>query len=188
MTRAILRNTPLVYALVSRKNRVERDALWSYARGMKELFLVLAVATAVPSLTVRFSPQNDSHESGVAVLSADGNATRVIITLSGEPRDGVQPANLHAGTCDAVAAIRFPLSDVRAGRSVSRVAVPLHALRSAPYVIVVQDSPASLHAAKDYKYVTCATVGLADSVTLYGYASTFTTDHRAGVRRSAGAR
>ena len=127
---------------------------------MKQAIVLIAALAGAGSLplAVHFSPQNDSHEAGTAVLTAANNATRITITINNEPHEAIQPANVHAGNCAFVEQIRYPLTNVRNGHSTTIVPISLHELTSTPNVIVIQDSPASLHAAKDYKYVSCAPI------------------------------
>jgi hypothetical protein len=78
--------------------------------------------------------------------------------VTGEPTDALQPANVHAGDCAAVAQIRYVLRDVRNGKSTSVIAIPLQTLANGNYAIVLQGSHASLRAAKEYRYVSCGRI------------------------------
>lgn len=120
--------------------------------------MLLALRLLLLAITVHLSPQNDSGEAGTARLIASGPATRISISVQGEPRGAVQPANIHAGRCDSVERIHYGLTDVRAGASTSIVHASLKTLTSGAYAIVLQDSPASLRAAKEYKYVSCGEI------------------------------
>jgi hypothetical protein len=113
------------------------------------LFAALFAATVV------LRALNDSHENGTATLVPEGTRTRVAIVVPQEPPGAVQPANVHAGRCNSVEGIRYSLNPVRDGRSISTIAVPLYLLQASKFIVVVQDSPASLRAAKEYKYVSC---------------------------------
>jgi hypothetical protein len=113
---------------------------------------------AISAVVIRLSAQNDSREAGTAKLESLGRTTRVTITVTGEPPGAVQPANVHAGRCDSVERIRYPLNNALKGRSTSIVPESLGNLRKGPYAIVLQDSPASLRAAKEYKYVSCGSI------------------------------
>ncbi len=117
-----------------------------------------AMSHAIAALVLALVPENGSQQMGTATLVPHNHATQIRVVLRGEPVGAVEPANVHAGTCDAVAQIRYPLHDVRNGHSTSTVSAPLTALRHAGYVIAVQASPASLRAAKEYHYVSCATL------------------------------
>jgi hypothetical protein len=107
------------------------------------------------ALRVPLMPLNNSGETGAALIASIGRSTRIAIDLHGEPTDASQPANVHDGTCHSVAAIRYPLNDVRNGQSTSLIPVTLAKLLVGRYVINVQSSAASLRAPKDYHYVSC---------------------------------
>ena len=113
---------------------------------------------AAAHLRIVLAPLNASAERGSGELTALGSKTRVVIRLQGEPRDAHQPANVHDGSCAAVAAIRYPLHDVRYGSSDTVIPVPLQRLLARPSVINVQSSAASLRAPKDYHYVSCGEI------------------------------
>jgi len=121
--------------------------------------MIAAFATMVAinplQAVIRLDAQNESRETGTATLVPRGNATRVTIVVSGEPQNAVQPANIHLGSCDSVRQIGYRLQDVRDGRSTTLLPASLAALMRHRYVIVLQESPASLRAAKDYRYVSC---------------------------------
>jgi hypothetical protein len=113
---------------------------------------------AVAPIVVRLTAQNDSHEIGTAIVSAAGRTARITISVTGEPRKATQPARIHVGTCDAVAQTDYILNNVRDGHSQTILAVSLTTLETRTYVIVLEDSPMSLHAAKEYKYVSCGPI------------------------------
>jgi hypothetical protein len=117
-----------------------------------------ALVFAVLAFTVRLTAQNDSKETGIATFVPVSHGTRVTIVVTGEPSRAVQPANIHIGRCDSVERIRYSLNPVLNGHSTSVVADSLANLRSGAHVVVLQDSPASLRAAKEYKYVSCGPI------------------------------
>jgi hypothetical protein len=109
-------------------------------------------------VVVMLLAQNDSLQNGTASLSAVPDGTRVTIAISGEPAGAVEPANIHDGTCEAVQAIRYGLPSVRNGRSTTILPISYTKILRGRSAIVVQASPASLHAAKEYKYVSCGPI------------------------------
>lgn len=123
--------------------------------------LLAAAAGAVsppPTSVVHLQPQNGSGEAGTALLRAVGRSTTIVIVVAGEAASDTQPANLHAGSCYGVEAIRYGLSDVRGGRSTTVLGVPLEHLTTGRLVVDIQESPASLHAAKDARSVSCGSI------------------------------
>jgi len=123
------------------------------------LLAVAADAAAPPRTTVvQLQPQNGSGEAGTALLLAVGRSTRIVIVVAGEAAADTQPANLHAGSCNGVEAIRYGLSDVRGGSSTTVLGIPLERLTTGRLVVDIQESPASLHAAKDARSVSCGII------------------------------
>ena len=57
-----------------------------------------------------------------------------------------------------VEAIRYVLSNVRGGRSTTLLDVPLARLTTGRLIVNIQESPASLHAAKDARSVSCGSI------------------------------
>lgn len=107
--------------------------------------------TAVPSstptavipkeMTVYLIAQNDSAESGTAVLAEENGKTRVTLTLAGYTKDVAQPAHIHVGACPGVGAIKYPLADVVNGTSATVLSVTLDELKkSLPLAINVHKS------------------------------------------------
>jgi hypothetical protein len=121
---------------------------------------LLAAAVGAPPQTnvVQLQPQNASGEAGTALLVAVGKRTQVVIVVAGEVAADTQPANLHSGSCYGVETIRYVLSDVRGGRSTTLLDVPLARLTTGRLIVNIQESPASLHAAKDARSVSCGSI------------------------------
>jgi hypothetical protein len=120
--------------------------------------VVVALTAVPPAITVRLVARNGSGETGTAVLIPDGPMTRIVIAMRGEPRGASQPAMIHAGTCTSVERARYALRNVFDGRSTTTIPVPLSSLTDGRFVINLQDSSASLRAAKDYRYVSCGVI------------------------------
>jgi hypothetical protein len=121
---------------------------------------LLAAAVEAPPQTnmVKLQPQNASGEAGTALLVAVGKRTQVVIVVAGETAADTQPANVHSGTCYGVERIRYVLSDVRGGRSTTLLDVPFARLTTGRLIVNIQESPASLHAAKDARSVSCGSI------------------------------
>lgn len=100
-----------------------------------------AAIGAVQSVTVTVMEQNDSGQSGTAVLSAAGNRTRVVLDLAGSPA-GPQPAHIHEGTCDDLnPAPRYPLTNVANGKSEAELDVRFSELLTGTFAVNVHKSP-----------------------------------------------
>jgi hypothetical protein len=105
---------------------------------------------AMHTRTVTMKAQNDSYESGKATLAGAGAKTTVTISLTGEKATGKQPAHIHTGSCAKLGAVKYPLSDVVMGKSVTVLSVPLDTFNTGGFAINVHESAANIT-----KYVSC---------------------------------
>jgi hypothetical protein len=104
--------------------------------------------------TVDLSAQNGSHESGTATLTAEGDKTKVVISLDHAPMSA-QPAHIHKGSCaDLDPNPAYGLENVVDGKSTTEVDEPLDELRNEDYAINVHKSVAELKT-----YVACGDIG-----------------------------
>jgi hypothetical protein len=119
-----------------------------------------ASAAEPPGATVivQLRPQNTSGEKGTAAFFREGRRTRVVISVTGDPPADTQPANLHFGTCQDIETIQYVLQNVRHGSSTTLLDVPFDRLTTGRLIVNIQDTPASLYAAKDARSVTCGTI------------------------------
>lgn len=87
-------------------------------------------------VTVELSETADSGQSGTATLTADGEQTRVVIEIDGDPVSASQPAHIHEGTCDELTPEPlYGLPNVADGTSDTTVDVSLDTLTSGAYAI-----------------------------------------------------
>jgi len=84
-----------------------------------------AMSAASPTVvamqkTIQLIAQNGSGQSGTAVItkSPKGNAV-VTVSLTGGKFATPQPAHIHLGVCPAPGAVKYPLTDVVNGKSVT---------------------------------------------------------------------
>lgn len=80
------------------------------------------------TLTIQLNQQNDSGETGIAVLTDMGEKTQVELRLMGAPVDVLQPAHIHTGTCATIAGVKYPLVFPMNGLSVTVLELPLDSL------------------------------------------------------------
>ena len=86
-------------------------------------------------VTVELAEFDGSGQSGTATLTADGEQTRVVISVD-DPISDSQPAHIHEGTCDNLTAEpAYGLPNVADGSSDSTVDVALDSLTSGEYAI-----------------------------------------------------
>lgn len=105
------------------------------------------------TVTATLSEENGSKESGKVTLVGAGNKTTVTISLTGESATGKQPAHVHVGPCPNVGAVKYPLSNVVLGKSVTVVAAPLSQLTTGTLAVNVHESTANIG-----KYVACGNI------------------------------
>ena len=111
----------------------------AFAVALTTIALLPASTEAQQSVTINLTAQNDSGQTGTAVLTPDGAGTKVVITLSNAP--GPHPAHIHSGSCPTPGAVVFPLTSVTNGRSETTVAASIGDILRAPHAINVHKSP-----------------------------------------------
>lgn len=107
------------------------------------------------SLTVELKPQNSSGQSGIAILTPNGNQTEVAMFLSTGPAGPTieQPVHIHTGTCATLGGVAYGLTNLVNGKSVSMVNVSLATLKSGTFAINAHKSGAEVSA-----YTSCGQV------------------------------
>jgi hypothetical protein len=110
------------------------------------------------SITVSFQPMNDSGVTGMATLTAEGDRTRVSLTINGITGD--HPDHIHRSTwANPEPVPTYPLSDVvlnpadDMGHSETVVDVPLATLLEEPHLILIHKSHEEINV-----YVACADI------------------------------
>ena len=88
------------------------------------------------TLMVALNEQNDSGQSGQAILSAVGEQTVVALSLSPGAVES-QLVHIHSGGCgnDTLGAVEYGLTNITEGLSVTTVDVPLANLRTGDFAI-----------------------------------------------------
>ena len=125
--------------------------LGAVALALTAIALVPASTEAQQSVTIVLAPQNNSGQTGTAVLTSEGAGTRVVISLSNAP--GPHPAHIHDGSCPDPGAVVFPLTSVTNGRSETVVAASIADILKAPHAINVHKSPQEIPV-----YTSCGNV------------------------------
>ena len=88
------------------------------------------VADAAEPITVQLTPQNNSGESGTAVLTEVGTKTKVVLNLKGAPAGVAQPVHVHKGTCTKLdPKPAYGLTTLSGGKSETTIDVPIGDLR-----------------------------------------------------------
>ena len=123
----------------------------AFAVALTTIALLPANTEAQQSVTIALSPQNNSGQSGTAVLTSEGAGTKVVINLSSAP--GPHPAHIHSGSCPTPGAVVYPLTSVTNGRSETVVAASIADILRAPHAINVHKSPQEIPV-----YTSCGNV------------------------------
>lgn len=91
------------------------------------------------SMSVALIELNGSGLTGSGILTNEAGKTKVMIDLT--PGETDQPAQIHLGSCPTPGEVKFPLTDVKAGKSETTLEVGLSDLiPELPMAIVVQKS------------------------------------------------
>jgi hypothetical protein len=81
-------------------------------------------------ITINLAEQNDSGESGTAILKEEDGQVIVTIDMTGFTEDVSQPAHIHVGVCPDVGAVVYPLTNVLNGESETTLDVTFAQLES----------------------------------------------------------
>lgn len=91
---------------------------------------------AANTLTVSLAADNNSGETGAAVLTEVGGKTTVVVTITGEPAGASQPMHIHEGSCGpTLGKVVFTLTPLQNGVSTTTVDTTISNLKSAKYAI-----------------------------------------------------
>lgn len=117
-------------------------------------FAGAGLAQAAEPVRMSLTPQGNSGESGTALLTDEGNKTKVVVQINGQPAGTPQPLHIHKGTCANLdPAPAYGLTTLADGKSETTVDVPLTALRTGSFAINGHKS------AQDAKtYVFCGNI------------------------------
>jgi len=100
----------------------------------------MIASAAGSAVRIPLDTMNNSGESGVAILTADGAKTIVELQLKGGSGDP-QPAHFHTGTCDNYGPRPlYPLRAVVHGASTTILDVPIEKLTAGDLVVNVHKS------------------------------------------------
>lgn len=129
-------------------------------RGLSALLVVFASACGPQSVRIVMNAENNSGQSGFAVLTAlSGSKTRVEIDVSASNDSRPQPAHVHDGRCGEIGAVKAGLANLapdakKPGRFTSTTEIDLgfEVLQQGTYAI-------NAHDVRDFSlYITCGQV------------------------------
>ena len=118
------------------------------------ILLTCGLAFAQQPVTVKLGEQSNSGETGTATFTAQGDSTKVELTVKGGPKGVAQPAHIHEGSCAKLdPKPKYGLSNVTDGKSSTTVPVSLATLTKGGLAVNVHKS------AEDLKtYVACGDI------------------------------
>jgi hypothetical protein len=98
----------------------------------------------VMAATYPITALGGSGQHGSVTLKAAGNQTLVTIAITGEPMAAIEPAHIHTGSCPTPGGVKWPLSNVVHGSSVTTVNAPLSEINQAGFAVNVHHSPTNI--------------------------------------------
>jgi hypothetical protein len=85
---------------------------------------------SLTTLTVTLNGQNNSGEMGTTTLTDVSGKTKVVLNYTGAPKDIVQPAHIHTGSCANLGGVVYPLNYPVNGASETTLDVSIDQLLS----------------------------------------------------------
>lgn len=79
-------------------------------------------------IIVELTEENNSSESGTAMLVEENGQVTITLNMIGAPGNVSQPAHIHIGSCPEVGEVKYPLTNVLDGGSVTVLNVTLEQL------------------------------------------------------------
>ena len=127
-------------------------AIFAYKSGN-----TIPLPTPTPSAaTVALSALNQSGENGTATLQEVNGKVVVTLNATGELAGASEPAHIHTGSCPNPGAVKYPLTNVVNGTSVTTLDVTLAQLKAMePLAINVHKSVSQIN-----WYVSCGDLKL----------------------------
>ena len=94
----------------------------------------IAGTAAANTMILQLAAENNSGETGTAVLTELNGKVTVVLTIIGEPAGASQPAHIHDGQCGpTLGKVVYPLTDVVNGVSTTTIDTTMAKLKSAKY-------------------------------------------------------
>ena len=146
------------YYVIKRQAKQAREkqekALRDVDAKLKEMRIMRGEMMRHKVLVVSLAMQNNSKESGEALIEDVGGKAKVTVKLSGAPRETSQPAHIHVGACPDPGAVKYPLTSVINGNSITQLEISVEELlKNLPLAVNVHKS-----AAEAKVYVACGDI------------------------------
>lgn len=96
--------------------------------------------TVVPK-TINLEQVGVSGQSGTATFLAEGDKTKVTLTMIGKAFSSPQPSHIHVGKCPNPGVVKYPLNNVVGGKSETIISVSIEDLfADLPLAVNVHES------------------------------------------------
>lgn len=106
------------------------------------------------TLVIPLKAQNNSGQDGQALIEDAGGKAKVTVKLAKAPTNIDQPAHIHIGACPNPGAVKYPLTNVKNGNSVTQLEISVdEILKNLPFAVNVHKSTAEVKT-----YVSCGDV------------------------------
>jgi|SRR3989344_5406683 len=89
---------------------------------------------------ITLNEQNNSGQSGAALLTDLGDGTTRVVISAPSPFENLQPAHIHSGTCENLGGVVYPLANVEGGSSDTVVAASFGDLAEGTFAINIHMS------------------------------------------------
>ena len=111
-------------------------------------------AVEAGAVTVELGEQNASGQSGTAILTSTAEGQTTVTLELSKPPDNPQPVHIHAGTCEELGDVAYPLTNLEGGSSETTLDVSLDELQSGQFAINAHESEENIQ-----NYVACGPIG-----------------------------
>ncbi len=123
-------------------------------KSTNEAGVYVACAGIPKGVVINLGPGRDGDQTpATAVLLSEGDKTQVVISMKSGGAGVSQPAHIHDGACPNVGAVKYPLTNVIDGKSVTTVSAALSDLLAGKFAINVHKSTSQAGV-----YVACGAV------------------------------
>ena len=97
------------------------------------------------TVTYPITALGGSGQHGTVTLKTlSATQTQVTISIVGEPVSAIQPAHIHTGSCPTPGAVKWPLTNVVHGASVTTLDVPFSQVNASGFAVNIHKSAAAI--------------------------------------------
>jgi hypothetical protein len=130
-----------------------RKLLYGFAALVIATAMIAASASSNLTKVYNIKHTGTSSQSGTITFQAMGSETKVIINITKELASADEPAHIHVGGCKNPGAVKFPLTNVVHGYSVTILNMPISEATVAGMSVNIHKSTQQLNI-----YVACGNI------------------------------